>query len=628
MLADNNSFTVASRSPAETERMNAELNAADPVLVRNDDLLAALLSGSGDCIKILGLDGSLQFMSDGGKRVMEVDDFDSLKGCPWPDFWQDEGNEAARNAVATARNGTVAQFFGAATTIKGNLKFWDVRVMPIWGPQGKPTHLLSISTDITETRLAKDTAAKLYRDAQDAAAREAESMRNLLQDAPSFMCVLNGPDHVFKIANNAFLGLVGYRDLIGLSVREALSEIAGQGFFELLDEVYRSGKSFEGRGSRIDVQRRRDGPLETAYVNFVYQPIFDAGGSVTGIFVEGSDVTDLKQAEFALREKEMQLTLALDAAGMGVWESTLCNGAIINIKEDARASYILGTPPGEDRSYASFASRVHEYDRPALTQSVERACRPDGDGILDVEYRILARPGYPEHWVHARAAATSVPEGVRFIGTVRDITDRKETEARQQLVAGELQHRIKNTFAMVSAIASQTLRGPEVTEQREMFNGRLQALGRAHDLLLNTSQEEGSIAEILEKALGPHQTDRFSFDGPQHLLTPKQTLSLAMAVHELATNATKYGALSNDTGTVSIRWSVNPGSASQPLKTFVWQEHGGPPVEEPRRKGFGSRVISRVFAADFKGEMALNFEPSGLNCTFCPHPVTETEIPS
>jgi two-component sensor histidine kinase len=624
MLADENKLSVGSVGHSGSETMNAELHAADPSLVRNDDLLAALLSGSGDCIKILGLDGSLQFMSEGGKRVMEVDDFDALKGCPWPDLWQNEGNESARNAVASARNGTSAQFFGAARTVKGNLKFWDVRVMPVWGQHGKPTHLLSISTDITETRLAKDTAAKLYRDAQDAAAREAEGMRNLLQDAPSFMCVLEGPEHTFKIANNAYLGLVGYRPVVGLPVREAFAGLAGQGLFELLDEVYSSGKPVEGRGVRIDVQRRRDGPMETAYLNFVYQPIFEANGSVRGIFVEGSDVTDLKQAEFALREKEMQLTLALDAAGMGVWESTLCDGAIINIKEDSRAAHILGTPQDEDASYASFASRVHEDDRPALAQSVERACRPDGDGMLDVEYRILARPGYPEHWVHARAATSSVAEGTRFIGTVRDITDRKETEARQQLVAGELQHRIKNTFAMVSAIASQTLRGPEIAEQREMFNGRLQALGRAHDLLLNTSQEEGLIADILDKALGPHQTDRFKIDGPQHLLTPKQTLSLAMAVHELATNATKYGALSNDTGTVSIRWSVNSGSVSQPFRTFVWQERGGPPVEEPRRKGFGSRVISRVFAADFKGEMALNFEPSGLMCTFSPHPVADT----
>ena len=130
--------------------MNRELAAADPDLVGNDDLLRGVLSGCGDCIKVLDLDGRLQFMSDGGKRVMEVDDFSVLKGCPWPGFWAGDGNRDALAAVEAAKAGKTARFRGAANTAKGNPRYWDVQVSPIYGSSGQVAQLLSISRDITE----------------------------------------------------------------------------------------------------------------------------------------------------------------------------------------------------------------------------------------------------------------------------------------------------------------------------------------------------------------------------------------------------------------------------------------------------------------------------------------------
>ncbi|MDB5739499.1 MAG: domain S-box protein [Alphaproteobacteria bacterium] len=137
--------------------MNRELAAANPALVGNGDLLRGILSGCGDCIKILDLDGRLQFMSDGGKRVMEVDDFSVLKGCPWPDFWAGEGNIQATDAVATAKAGRIARFQNAANTAKGTPRYWDVQVSPIFAPNGEVSHLLSISRDITEEWRAAQT---------------------------------------------------------------------------------------------------------------------------------------------------------------------------------------------------------------------------------------------------------------------------------------------------------------------------------------------------------------------------------------------------------------------------------------------------------------------------------------
>ena len=146
------------------EALHGELRDASPTLVGNADLLRSVLSGCGDCIKVLDLEGRLIFMSEGGKRVMEVDDFSLLKGCPWPGFWAGEGNACALAAVADARDGKTARFRGAANTAKGNPRYWDVQVSPIHGDDGKPSHLLSISRDITEewnaTELLKKNAER------------------------------------------------------------------------------------------------------------------------------------------------------------------------------------------------------------------------------------------------------------------------------------------------------------------------------------------------------------------------------------------------------------------------------------------------------------------------------------
>lgn len=143
-----------------TEAMNRELASAGSELVGNDDVLRGILAGCGDCIKILDLEGRLQFMSEGGKRVMEVEDFDAIKGCPWPEFWAGEGNAQALAAIAAAKDGRTAHFRNAANTAKGNPRYWDVQVSPITGPDGKTTHLLSISRDITEEWRAAEVQKK------------------------------------------------------------------------------------------------------------------------------------------------------------------------------------------------------------------------------------------------------------------------------------------------------------------------------------------------------------------------------------------------------------------------------------------------------------------------------------
>lgn len=447
-------------------------------------------------------------------------------------------------------------------------------------------------------------------------AAEHEQLTQLLAEAPSFMCILHGPDYRFALTNDAYLQLVGHRNLVGMTVREAMPEVENQGFLELLDQVYSSGQPFVGRGLEIDLQRVPGAPLEKAYVNFVYQPIFGQAGQVTGIFVEGSDITDLKRAELALRDSQVQVQLALSAAEMGVWESTMTGGTFSDLRGDDRALTLLGGIPGEQSSFASFVSRVHPDDRAILVPAAQQALDPAGTGLLNVEYRVLAHGPHPERWVQALAQAIPEGEQVRLVGTVRDISDRKEAEARQGMLSGELQHRIKNILAMVSAIAGQTLKGHDIADRRGKFNARLEALSHAHDMLVATAWSAASISNVVEGALVAHRGEhqRFVISGPNLIVSPKQALSLALAVHELATNATKYGALSVDDGYVQIDWSIATADVENPQFEFVWREFGGPEVVTPDRSGFGSRLITRVLSADFSGTVTIDYEEDGVIC--------------
>jgi two-component sensor histidine kinase len=181
------------RSPSSIEALHGELRDANPSLVGNADLLRSVLAGCGDCIKILDLDGRLIFMSEGGKRVMEVDDFSGLKGCPWPDFWAGEGNSRALAAVAAAKSGQTSRFRGAANTAKGNPRYWDVQVSPINGQDGNPSQLLSISRDITEEWNAAELLKKNFDRQNFLTAELQHRVKNMLST-------------VMAIANRTFRG--------------------------------------------------------------------------------------------------------------------------------------------------------------------------------------------------------------------------------------------------------------------------------------------------------------------------------------------------------------------------------------------------------------------------------------
>ena len=201
------------------------------------------------------------------------------------------------------------------------------------------------------------------------------------------------------------------------------------------------------------------------------------------------------------------------------------------------------------------------------------------------------------------------------IGVVfRDITDRRSAEAQRDLLITELEHRIKNTLTMVQSIADQTFRSAGVDPSvQQAFAARLVSLGNVHAVLTQRSWDSADLHEIIASAVSPHQTpeqQRFEIQGPILRSGPKAAVALSMAVHELCTNAIKYGALSVQSGQVEITWSVNQGQFS-----WAWQERGGPAVAPPTQTGFGSRLIERSLAAQLSGQVRISYERTGLVCT-------------
>lgn len=382
-------------------------------------------------------------------------------------------------------------------------RFWSATHTPIRDDTGQIRFILQHTTDITELerlrrRLADQTqhsplnaldamvGGNILQRAEtvQAANRELETERDRLIDifmqAPGFVAVLDGPDHVFQMCNEAYGQLIGHRDIIGRPLKDALPEVEQQGFIRLLDDVRRTGEPFEGREMPVQLQRKPGDALETVYLNFVYQPIRDNGGRVAGVFVQGYEVTE-----------------------------------------------------------------------------------------------------------NVRAAQ------------------------RQKLMIDELNHRVKNTLATVQSIAVQTARThAEPTTFAESFQSRLMALSHTHNLLTRSHWEGAELRDVLNHETQAHGPHRILLNGPAVALEPATALAFGMIVHELATNAAKYGALSTPDGRVVVDWSV--ANQNDPRLHISWREQGGPPIKTPERKGFGSRLIERSVRHDLSGDIEIAYAEDGF----------------
>ncbi|MDB5644811.1 HWE histidine kinase domain-containing protein [Methylobacterium sp.] len=241
---------------------------------------------------------------------------------------------------------------------------------------------------------------------------------------------------------------------------------------------------------------------------------------------------------------------------------------------------------------------------------------------FQADVRVIDRDGIVR-WLRCEGVPRTDDTGnfLGYTGCNVDITDAKRAAEHQQLLIHELNHRVKNTLATVQSIAGQSLRrleGPEASAARAAFEARLLALARVHNVLTRESWDGAELGNVVADAIAPldateGQRSRFIVSGPALRLPPRLALSIAMALHELGTNAVKYGALSQEGGTVAITWTISREPETRLL--LRWAEAGGPPVAPPTRTGFGSRLIERSLARELDGEVQLHFAAAGVICT-------------
>ncbi len=318
-----------------------------------------------------------------------------------------------------------------------------------------------------------------------------------------------------------------------------------------------------------------------------------------------------RRAEDSLRESEERLQLALTSGTMGAWEWDIGTGAVIwspSLEE------IHGIEPGSfGGRFEDFSRDIHPDDLPMVLARIEAALASKED--YDASYRITTSDGSVK-WLEAfgRVVVDEAGAPRKLAGICMDITARRMAEAQRELLVAELSHRVKNTLATVVSIAQQSFhkdRGLE--EGRNSFAARIRALAQTHGRLAEASWTGVSLATMLADELAPYRGEdesNFRLEGPTVMLSPKHALTLGMAIHELATNAAKYGALSSKTGSVEVAWTISPERRLQ----LRWTESGGPGVAPPDRSGFGRLLLERALASDLRGDVRLDFAPQGLIC--------------
>lgn len=372
-----------------------------------------------------------------------------------------------------------------------------------------------------------------------------------------------------------------------------------------------------------DVERlveREDG--SQTYVSISIDPLRNAKGELVGAVNCFVDITERKRTGEALEqsrlrglEQEQRLAATYEHVAIGISE-VAPDGRFLRVNEAICA--ITGYSREE-----LLSTRLFTNTYPDDADLDREGFRQQSAGELEfysVEKRFKHKDGRLI-WLSVRSSPVRDANGklLYFVRVVQDITERKAAERRQKLLIDELNHRVKNTLARVQSLAAQTARGAADPEEfRERFEGRLIALSRAHDQLTVHHWENGDLRALIAESVAPYagaDGERVVLRGDTVELGPRAVLTLAMAFHELTTNAAKYGALTSPGGRIEIGWHRSAAEGERPAQLRIdWIEKGGPAVVAPARRGFGSRMIEGSIAAELGGSARMLFEPDGLRC--------------
>ena len=403
--------------------------------------------------------------------------------------------------------------------------------------------------------------------------------------------------------NQAELDLLGYtrEEYVGRHIAEFHADKS------VIDDILARltrGEKLDKYGARL---KAKDGSIKHVLIS---SNVHFRDGQFINTRCFTLDVTDLKKAETALRESDRRLRATHERAFAGIAEVDL-QGRFL--RANARFSEITGYSAGELLN-CSFGSITHPEDVGSDNDNFAALVSGQTD-TYQIEKRFLRKDG-TTIWVAVSASIVRDDHGQPLYGIriVQDITELKRAQGRQKLLLDELNHRVKNMLATVQAVAMQTRRrATDLDGFTQAFEGRLMALNRAHELLTREIGTGVLLHELLLETVAPYEDaagERFRLRGPEIRLGSEVAVTIAMALHELITNAAKYGALSTPHGCISIEWR----SSTPDSMTMDWAESGGPPVAKPTRRGFGSDLIERGLARQSGGTAVLKFNKEGVRC--------------
>jgi PAS domain S-box-containing protein len=491
------------------------------------------------------------------------------------------------------------------------------------GKTGSLKPISSFLSEGAEIQSALEAANTQLRERQRDVEERSALLRTLLDGIPEGITIVGGADLRVIANSKKALEWIG-KDEQQLKVSaDEHAEAFGVWFPDGLTQptteqlpLYRASRLGEAIEGEYFLIKRPDGSQITIEVSV--NPIRTHEGEIIGAISCWRDVTQRMVTDKIIADNQRRLTLALSVAGMAILDLNIEDKTITALT-NGKAIFGFEVNEGErlESAMERFISVLHPDDRKKLEDRQREALQQVGT-FVD-EFRVL-RPGGPEIWIETRAETLAGESGkpVRLLGTNVDITARKRAEEHLLLVSRELTHRAKNLLMIIQAIATQTARrNSTVQDFLDAFSRRIGGLAASHDLLVNTDWKGVQLADLVHsqlQAFGGVDGKRIKANGPPILLKTDTLQSLGLALHELATNASKYGALSSAKGTVDISWSVTPAEDGAHF-SMAWIERGGPKVKPPSRKGFGHVVIESSLARVVNGEVHLVFEPKGIKWT-------------
>lgn len=544
-----------------------------------------------DCVKVIDLGGRVRFISDIGRQLLQLDSTVDVIGQEWAGFWPEASQSVVKTAVAEALAGKTARFDGFCPTSKGEPKWWDVVVRRVPGKADGCDYMIAVSRDMTR-----------HKQLEDSLRTSEQRFRALADNMAQLAWMADGNVDVFWYNQRWY-------DYTGATPEQ----MKGKGWRSVhhpdhIERVETKIKaSFDAGTIWEDVFPLRAADGSYRWFLSRAMPVRDENGSVVLWCGTNTDVTEQRTNSQRLRQLVRILELSHEA--ILVWDPDPDVG-ILMWNHGCEELYGYSKQEALGRSTHDLLHSRHPIPTDLFMSTLLR------DGSWTGEIKHTTRDG-KEVWVDSRHEVMRVGGRTVILETNRDITERRIADEVSDLLVAELNHRVKNTLAIVQSIVKQSSRSAvDVRQFVRSFKDRLQSLSTAHNVLTDGNWAGAWLRELVvsQIAVSDGSLRHIDIEGEDVFLPAQIALQLTLLIHELATNALKHGALSVPDGRVHISWSTQAGeTATGKQLMLVWKESGGPKVVAPTQRGFGTTLIERSGRLPhFKTELA--FEPDGLEC--------------